>query len=384
MKSQPPDEIEAQASQWFTELAGRPDPDTSATERSTLQAAFFQWITSSPEHLKAFLEVDATFTVLGGMDPHRQIEVSRLMDRTPNNVVPIREAPGSGNSAPLSPSDWASSRSYWVPKTRRGPWSWVAILLGVSLFGGVLFVLHGPATSPTFYATGIGETRSITLPDRTTIRLNTRTRLEVDDFSGPLREVRLLAGEALFDVTHNPSHPFRVRVGKKIVQDTGTRFSIYLHDGTTTVSVAEGSVEVFSEGPHPATAATTKQPEDQPTILTANQTAEFKAYEASNPETHTVPELELKRRLSWTEGTLWFAGETLEEVAAEFNRYNAKQIVIIDPRIPHLHVGGIFAAKDPDQFVKAVISQNSVRILPKPGADPNPNLIILGATDPKY
>jgi transmembrane sensor len=45
---------------------------------------------------------------------------------------------------------------------------------------------------------------------------------------------------------------------------------------------------------------------------------------------------------------------TLAEAVAEFNRYNRRQMVVDDPRIATLHIGGVFDATDLNSFVEAL------------------------------
>lgn len=61
---------------------------------------------------------------------------------------------------------------------------------------------------------------------------------------------------------------------------------------------------------------------------------------------------ELERALSWRFGSIILVGETLEQAATEFNRYNARQIAVADPAIASLRLGGYFNARDVDSFVE--------------------------------
>src|SRR5262249_26608272 len=95
------------------------------------------------------------------------------------------------------------------------------------------------------------EQRGIVLPDGSRIELNTQSHVRVV-FREKSREVNLLAGEVLFNVRHDSTRPFRVHVRDKIIEDVGTQFSIYLRpDASTTVSVLDGRVQVFSDQAEP-------------------------------------------------------------------------------------------------------------------------------------
>jgi transmembrane sensor len=63
---------------------------------------------------------------------------------------------------------------------------------------------------------------------------------------------------------------------------------------------------------------------------------------------------EITRALVWREGKVSFAGQTLREGAAEFNRYNSVKIEIEDPAVGAMRFGGYYRATDPDGFVAAL------------------------------
>jgi len=49
---------------------------------------------------------------------------------------------------------------------------------------------------------------------------------------------------------------------------------------------------------------------------------------------------------------LSFDQDPLSEVAAEFNRYNRQQLVVIDADAASIRIGGIFPASKPVDFVR--------------------------------
>jgi transmembrane sensor len=99
-------------------------------------------------------------------------------------------------------------------------------------------------------------------------------------------------------------------------------------------------------------------------------------------DTHTrirhVSPQDIERKLSWTDGTLSFSGETLAEAAAEFNRYNVRQMVIVDPAIRDLRVGGIFATTDPEAFAVALTASSPMKLVPPDKTSPASEQIRLG------
>lgn len=89
-----------------------------------------------------------------------------------------------------------------------------------------------------------GNRMKLVLPDSTSIWLNNETKLRyASNFSTGNREVEL-SGEAYFDVHHDASHPFVVKVGKQRIKVLGTRFSVnaYPEDQLIETSLLSGSV----------------------------------------------------------------------------------------------------------------------------------------------
>jgi transmembrane sensor len=61
---------------------------------------------------------------------------------------------------------------------------------------------------------------------------------------------------------------------------------------------------------------------------------------------------EIEQSLTWRTGVLTFRDTPLAEAVAEFNRYNSRKIVIEDPGIAAVEVGGIFRSNNVDPFVR--------------------------------
>ena len=198
---------------------------------------------------------------LGAMDrlhddtsPDRQAEWEALQDRRPA-IDPNTEA------APRAPSpngrrldaDRAADR----PRARRRPsrpdragrrrWAWaVAVALILVLAGGWLWRQPVTVTAPT------GQQRTATLPDGSTVELNSGTTLSYRrGFQAwPLvdaerRTVRL-EGEAFFRVDE-ASRPFVVETATAQVAVEGTRFNVRARpgaDSTTEVTLTAGRVQV--------------------------------------------------------------------------------------------------------------------------------------------
>jgi transmembrane sensor len=60
---------------------------------------------------------------------------------------------------------------------------------------------------------------------------------------------------------------------------------------------------------------------------------------------------EIEKLLSWRRGYVYFDNVPLADAVAEFNRYNRRKILIEDPEIAALRVGGNFRSTNIDAFL---------------------------------
>jgi transmembrane sensor len=187
------------------------------------------------------------------------------------------------------------------------------------------------------------------------LHLNTDSAVTVR-YSTTERLITLTSGQAVFEVAHEPSRPFRVLAGSAQVVAVGTRFDVRLTPEATLVTVVEGRVAV---GLSPASAGQTLDHNSPATIeVGADQQVRVAATEW--PARAVVVDAELTT--SWLRREIVFDHEPLERVAAEFNRYAPKPIEITTPALKSLQISGVFATDDPDAFIAFLRSLKGVRV----------------------
>ncbi len=71
---------------------------------------------------------------------------------------------------------------------------------------------------------------------------------------------------------------------------------------------------------------------------------------------------DLVRTLSWLDGLLVFAGESLEEVVAEVSRHTSILIEVADPELRKLRIGGQFQAGETDALFDVLESGFGIKI----------------------
>lgn len=109
----------------------------------------------------------------------------------------------------------------------------------------VVAVLLWPR-GPVVIETGSGELREVAIAEGVTASLNGSTRIEYsrDD----PRALRLVRGEALFDVRHGSGKPLEVTAGSLVMRDLGTTFDVVLSPTQTQLTVSRGKVLFDARG----------------------------------------------------------------------------------------------------------------------------------------
>ena len=235
----------------------------------------------------------------------------------------------------------------------------------------------------TTYSTDIGEQELITLRDGSTVLLNTNSSIRVD-YSLETRNISLLSGQAHFEVTKDNSRPFNVYAGTGLVRAVGTAFSVYLQPDIIEVTVTEGTIELSAVAPAPAP---TNQPETEPTapsktitklsLVTAGQNATMDQDTSSIDSIEVIDAPEIVQKLAWHQGLLRFSGDPLEDVVAEISRYTDLSIVILDPEIRDLRIGGFFKVGETEKMFQALETSFGVRVERK-----GKNVALLAAASP--
>jgi transmembrane sensor len=141
-----------------------------------------------------------------------------------------------------------------------------------------------------------------------------------------------------------------VHAGPRTITVLGTKFSVRRDGDRVEVAVIEGRVRVEDSGQ--------SQPVS-PTIVTRGDivVAEGESTLVAVKSVERVTE-----ELSWRTGRLTFDQATLGEAVAEFNRYNHKQLVIVDPEVAALRIGGSFEAENIQAFTRLLQRGFSLKI----------------------
>ena len=202
------------------------------------------------------------------------------------------------------------------------------------------------------------------LPDGSMVRLNANTKVEVS-FTPEFRRVNLLQGEAHFSVAKAPERPFRVFANDVRVQAVGTAFNVRLSEGEVDVLVTEGTVEVAPR--HriivDESSGTSQFPSESSSnrrsLVTSGQRATVFLYE-EDPQLDfdlSIADSEnIETSLDWQKSLLTFGGDSLNVIAATFEQKTGIKLIIADPKLDELKIGGQFPSENVKGFLQVLKS----------------------------
>jgi transmembrane sensor len=205
------------------------------------------------------------------------------------------------------------------------------------------------------YTTAAGHHQSISLPDGSTLILNSHSEVSVA-FEPAERRVRLQHGEAHFYVAKDPARPFLVSAGSVTVRAVGTAFNVRRQAAAIEVLVTEGKVQVTREDAPHLTAS-----ELEPIFLAAGERAFIDNVPASTLAAGQAPASSSERSTPRAP-RLMFNNTPLSDVVERFNPYSRVQMEIADPDLAHHAVGGTFDADKAESFINLLITAGDVRV----------------------
>lgn len=204
------------------------------------------------------------------------------------------------------------------------------------------------------FKTSIGEQLELRLADGSIATLNTDTHIVVN-FSATQRTIRLLQGEAHFDVFKDPTRPLKVLVSGKSVKAIGTAFSVRKKSGSDIeVAVDHGLVEVYQikDEPEKDSAPALKASLDAGDVLTiADEQPQLIEYDLD----------EMEDRLAWRDGMIVINDKTLDYVINEFGRYSEQKVLLADRAMGEIRVAGYFRLGDVDALLLALEKNFKIR-----------------------
>jgi len=183
---------------------------------------------------------------------------------------------------------------------------------------------------------------SFTLPDSTVVYLNSGSSLTYPQtFRGKERQVKL-NGEAYFNVTHHPEHPFVValRNDNMRVRVLGTSFNIqsYNDDPTIQTTLVSGKVEVeFINSTHTWSCCTLKP-------------GEKASYEIDR-QTVSIRTVQTICETAWKDNMLVFQNTSMTDVLTKLSHYYNVRFTVTSPIINNYSFTGTFIGRQLSQVL---------------------------------
>jgi transmembrane sensor len=198
------------------------------------------------------------------------------------------------------------------------------------------------------YASAVGETRILNLPDHSQIVLGGASSVTVRYDTGA-RRVTLNDGEALFKVAHNKRQPFIVDSGVGSIRAVGTSFDVHRSYAGTVVTVVEGAVAVQAGDASGQSAG----------LLRAGMQLDYSV----RGKLGAARWVDATRVVSWQSGTFRYVGEPLKVVLADLNRYSERPILIDTPQIGLLEITGTVRTDGISDWLSGLASAAGLEII---------------------
>lgn len=314
----------AEASVWIVRLHG-------AHRTPELEAGFRRWLQANPDNAAEFERVTAVWEAA----PHASIAgLPRVVQRERRSQTSRRFA--------------------------------IAATLLLIVAGGAF--LYDRAERDPEYITAVGEQRTVPLDDGSRIALNSNSEIRIE-FTAERRTVRLLRGEAFFEVAHNKARPFVVIAGENQVTAVGTTFEVRYEPDHIDVTLVEGKVNVTSMA-EPLTALSSVSSSktglgklsSSGYAMTAGErlrVAKGAAARVDAPRVEAVT--------AWRRGEVMLDDTPLTDAIAEMNRYSKSPLIIDGSSIATLHVSGIYHTGDSEGFAQTVAQLYGLKVAEEGG-----------------
>lgn len=269
------------------------------------------WLSDPQNNVRAAQMMENHWAVINVTDGLKEIDGESLLESTRNRIPEFSKA--GRTIKPGIVKVPGSKKAFRIQLVAAG-------VLVVTVFTfGILFLKHGKETkmSPVprtalatrEVSTSSGQISEVILPDGTKVRLNAQSSISYSEkflqFSN--REVTL-TGEAFFDVTEDPTHPFIVRTKSINIVVVGTSFNLKSYDNDATVETTLIKGKVLIENPSDPSRKVELRP---------NQRAIF------SRATNNISLVEVRREhaVTWNERTLQFENEELGNVLKSLERW---------------------------------------------------------------
>jgi transmembrane sensor len=209
-------------------------------------------------------------------------------------------------------------------------------------FAACVLIVVGPDLLVRFQAdqtTSTAEVRSIGLDDGSVVRLAPDSAVDIAYEAGR-RRVRLLQGEAFFEVRPDPARPFMVEARGVQTTVLGTSFNVRTSGDGAEVAVQSGLVRVDAAAAQPPVTLRL-EPGEWAQVARSDVVARGRV-----PTDEVAP---------WLGGQIVARDRPMADVVDDLRRYFAGSIVLVDADLAARRVTGVYNLADPVGALRAIV-----------------------------
>lgn len=303
------DAAERAAADWFVRLREAPG-DTQ------LRAAFEAWLAADPLHGKAWNDMQQTAQL-------------------------IRAAPLERRAYKIPAAHPTAARSRPFQKWGTAAVAAIAACLLIVAAPSLLLMVEADRS------TRAGEVQTVRLADGSSVVLGPRSATAVA-YTGQGRTVRLLSGQAMFEVNHNPAQPFRVIAGDVTTTVLGTGFEVRRVGEATEVAVRHGRVLVEDAEVKPALRRE----------LTAGEWVRV------TPDARLESGMEAPALVGdWQTGTVSIHNRPIADAIDEMRPWYGGRIILADADLGGRRITGTYDFRDPTKSLALLVAPYGGRVI---------------------
>ncbi|MDS7594631.1 FecR domain-containing protein [Agrobacterium tumefaciens] len=279
--------------------------------------AFTLWLNGSAENGDAWAKAIRTWQVMGAVVP-AHASSGQTVPNSDRRTLPLAaRSRRSGHRKPIS--------------------------IGIAALAACLIAfVAAPSILTRYnanYVTATAEVRRVTLEDGSTVELAGDSAIAVA-FSATGRQVRLLSGQAFFDVRPDARSPFNVKTDALDVTVVGTAFDVNVTPQIETVQLAHGIINLSDAG-----SKNTLRMMAGDTVTLDRTSGRLSR---ATVDVDTIA--------SWRERKLFVQDVPVTSVIAELQRYHKSWIAVASIELGDRRVTGLYDLSDPDRALEALVS----------------------------
>lgn len=291
-----------------------------------------KWKSQSGDNRKVFDEYRTIWEKTGQLSLFADIDIENEWNVFLENVDPEKE-----NYRSKQKSDT------WKPLMRIA----AIIIAGLVLSISGYFIYRG-LKYEKLYAKN--EVLEVSLPDGSSVTLNRGSKLIYPEKFAHRREVTL-NGEAFFEVSEDPDHPFIVQSGDIRVEVVGTAFNFYAFrkENVIQVIVESGKVAVYNEN----------ESSGRKDFL---EKGERMIYSRKDGVRTIQPNTDMNYK-SWKTGILKFDNSSLQYVVNLLEKHYRSRITLVNPMLNECRITVSFNNKSLDYILETITETLGLKLL---------------------